>query len=498
MPSFIPLQRLNDPAVRTLHYAWFAFFLTFVIWFGHAPLMALIKAEFALDDAQVKALLILNVALTIPARIAVGMLVDRYGPRLAYSLLLVASGLLCIGFALAQTYGQLAFTRFLLGFVGAGFVIGIRLIAEWFPARQLGLAEGIYGGWGNFGSAAAALLLPATAIGLAGLGGWRAALIATGIICILYAVFFYRGVRDTPEGTAYSRPTRSGGLEVASWHDLVVYYLLSVPLWLALGVLVWKLSPAQLGLLDEAWTGVAGFGVAAFAVSQSIGIWRVNAGRLRAGVPQQEHYRVRQVGILSLAYLAAFGSEIAVVSMLPLYFMDTFQLSPLIAGFSAAGFVVANLVARPGGGWLSDRIGRRRALSLQIAGIAVGYLLMSQMAGMPLAIALAITFTTSFFVQAACGGVYAVIPLVQHRMTGQVAGMAGAYGNVGGVLFLTVLSFVGPESFFLVLAGTAALAWIAARFLAEPVDNDLLESAARPVQTVNPCPATPPSTLPAT
>lgn len=471
MSSFIPLHRFRDPAVQTLHYTWFAFFLTFVIWFGHAPLMAMIKAEFALTTEQVKALFILNVALTIPARIAIGILVDRFGPRIAYSVLLAIGGLLCIGFALAQTYEQLAVARFLLGFVGAGFVIGIRLIAEWFPARQLGLAEGIYGGWGNFGSAAGALLLPAAAIALASIGGWRAALVVTGLVSMVYAVFFYRGVDDTPKGATYFRPEKSGGLEVSSWRDLIVYYLLSLPLWLALAVLVWKLSPAQLGLLDATWTVIAALGVVAFSVSQSIGMWRVNADRLRAGVPAWQKYRVRQVGILSVAYLAAFGSEIAVVSMLPLFYMETFQLSPVVAGFSAAGFVVANLVARPGGGWLSDRIGRRKALSIQLAGTALGYLLMSGMAGMSLSLALMLTFITSFFVQAACGGVYAMIPLIQRRMTGQIAGMAGAYGNVGGVIFLTVLSFVDTQAFFLVLAATAAFAFIATRFLEEPAGH---------------------------
>ncbi|MFZ5755846.1 MAG: MFS transporter [Pseudomonadota bacterium] len=468
MSSFIPLHHVGDARVRTLHYAWFAFFLTFVIWFGHAPLMAYIKAEFLLTDAQVKALLILNVALTIPARILIGMLVDRMGPRFAYTLILVLGGLFCIGFALAQTYGQLAVMRFLLGFVGAGFVVGIRLIAEWFPARQLGLAEGIYGGWGNFGSAAAALLLPLTAVGLASLGGWRAALVVAGLICIVYAFFFWRGVSNTPKGATYFKPKKSGGLEVSSRRDLVIYYLTVLPLWIALAVLVWKLSPLQLKLLNPFWTGVAALTVLALAVSQAIGMWKINAPRLREGVPAWQKYEFRQVSILSLAYLASFGSEIAVVSMLPLFFMDTFALSPVIAGFSAAGFVVANIVARPGGGWLSDRIGRRRALSFQLGGIAVGYLLMSQMANMPLALALFITFITSFFVQAACGGVYAVIPLIQRRMTGQIAGMAGAYGNVGGVVFLTVLSLVSVQAFFLVLAATAAVSLVATRFLAEP------------------------------
>ena len=41
-------------------------------------------------------------------------------------------------------------------------------------------------------------------------------------------------------------------------------------------------------------------------------------------VPQLEKYKFKQVAILSVAYFVTFGSELAVVSMLPLFFLDTF------------------------------------------------------------------------------------------------------------------------------------------------------------------------------
>ena len=126
--------------------------------------MPMIKTSMHLTDAQVKAFLILNVALTIPARILIGILVDKYGPRASYSILLALCGVLCIGFAAAQTFEQLAVMRFLLGLTGAGFVIGIRLVSEWFPAREVGIAEGIYGGWGNFGAAIAKISMPILAL----------------------------------------------------------------------------------------------------------------------------------------------------------------------------------------------------------------------------------------------------------------------------------------------------------------------------------------------
>jgi NNP family nitrate/nitrite transporter-like MFS transporter len=187
----VNLLNFGDAKIKTLHLTWFAFFLTFVMWFNHAPLLTEIKQALSLTDAQIKALLILNVALTIPARIVVGILVDKFGPRIMYSLLLLISAFFCIGFALAESFETLALFRFLLGFVGAGFVVGIRLVGEWFPSHQVGTAEGIYGGWGNFGSAAAAMTLPTIALLYGGADGWRYALISVGVLSAVYALVFY-------------------------------------------------------------------------------------------------------------------------------------------------------------------------------------------------------------------------------------------------------------------------------------------------------------------
>ncbi len=68
---------------RVLHLSWFAFFLIFLVWFNHAPLLTTIREAFGLSEQEVKILLILNVALTIPARVIIGMLVDRFDPRMS-------------------------------------------------------------------------------------------------------------------------------------------------------------------------------------------------------------------------------------------------------------------------------------------------------------------------------------------------------------------------------------------------------------------------------
>ena len=458
--------------VRLLHLTWFAFFLTFVVWFSLAPLKPLIMESFNLSLDQWKALLILNVALTIPARIVIGILVDKFGPRIVYSLLLMASGIMCIAFACAQTFEQLALFRFLLGFVGAGFVIGIRLVGEWFPARQVGLAEGIYGGWANFGSAAAAFTLPTVAlVFFGGDDGWRYAIGSTGVMAMVYSVFFYLRARNTPKGSTYFKPKKSGGLEVSNRKDYFFYLAMNLPMYAILAVLAWKLSPAGVGLLSANTVLLMYAVLAGLCVFQFSQIHKVNKDMLKTGaVEPHQRFKFKQVAILSWAYFVTFGSELAVVSMLPAFFMETFEgMSLAIAGALGAVFAFMNLVARPGGGYLSDKFGRRKSMSVFILGLAIGYFVMSQVSGSwPIPLAVLAVMCCSFFVQAGEGAVFAIVPLVKRRMTGQIAGMAGAYGNVGAVTFLTAYSFVDAATFFMIIGACALVVFGVVQFLEEP------------------------------
>ena len=468
--STLNVLDLKQEKIRLLHLSWFAFFLSFVVWFNFAPMLSSIKEAFDLTNQQVKALMILNVALTIPARVVIGMLVDRFGPRIVYSALLVCGGMVCVAFAFANSYEAIAMLRFLMGFIGAGFVIGIRLVGEWFPARQVGLAEGVYGGWGNFGSAAAAMALPTLALYFGGPDGWRYAIASTGVVASLYGVFFYWRARNTPKGSTYFKPKKSGGLVVSSKRDLVFYIVMCVPMYLALATLTWKLSPANLGMLSGTASMALYVVLAILFVVQISQILRVNSDVLNnVAIPEMQQYKFKQVAILNVAYFVTFGSELAVVSMLPLFFMETFELTAVAAGMLASGFAFMNLVARPGGGYLSDKFGRRKSLSILIAGLAAGYMVLSTIdSSWTIWVAVVATMCCSFFVQAGEGAVFAIVPLVKRSMTGQIAGMTGAYGNVGAVIFLTVLSFVSASNFFLVIAACAAFIFIAVQFMEEP------------------------------
>ncbi len=462
--------------MRILHLTWFAFFLSFYVWFNHAPLLISIRDSLNLSDQQIKVLLILNVALTIPARIVIGMLVDSLGPRRLYSALLLVSSLLCFGFAMADDFQTLALMRFLLGFVGAGFVIGIRMVSEWFPAKQVGLAEGIYGGWGNFGAAAAAITLPAFALAIGGENGWRYAIAFTGVLCLIYGVIYYFSVTDTPKGSTYFKPKKGGAMEVTSKGDFILYLLTNIPMLLTLAVLAWKLGPENLGMLSGTVNMMIYALLTGIYLLQAFRIYQINKHVFEGEVPAIERYQFKQVVVLNLSYMVAFGSELAVISMLPLFFLETFEVSQMAAGLLASAYAFTNVFARPLGGLLSDKYGRKRVLIYHMVGLIGGYFLMAQMnASWPLILAFLITMACSVIVNSATGAIFAVVPLVKRRLTGQVAGMAGAYGNVGAVAYLTILSFVTPELFFMVIAGSAVLVLLSVIFIMEEPSATMAE-----------------------
>ncbi len=321
------------------------------------------------------------------------------------------------------------------------------------------------------------MTLPSLALFYGGDDGWRWAIASAGLIAIVYGFIYFRSVSDTPKGSTYFKPKRSGGMEVSTYRDLVLYILLNIPMYVALGILAWRLSPARLDILGQTATYAVYAVLVVMFIIQLRGIWLANRDHLREGVPEMMQYKFKQVAILSFAYLVTFGSELAVVSMLPLFFLETFDnMTPVTAGLLASGFAFMNLVSRPTGGHFSDRWGRKRSLLILIAGLFIGYLMMATInSAWPVLIAVAVTMMCSFFVQAGEGAVFAAVPLVQRRLTGQVAGMAGAYGNVGAVCFLLVLSFVSYETFFLTIAGAAFVTWFLVLFVMDEPTGKMAE-----------------------
>lgn len=133
-------------------------------------------------------------------------------------------------------------------------------------------------------------------------------------------------------------------------------------------------------------------------------------------------------------YALAFGGFVAFSVYLPTYLTTAYGLSGADASLRTAGFVALAVVARPVGGWLSDRVG-------PVAVLITCYVSAGALAAMAaLELALLPWGTAAFlglaaFLGAASGAVFA---LVSHRVegsrVGSVTGIVGAAGGLGGFI----------------------------------------------------------------
>ncbi len=465
------LFRVRDPEIKALHLTWIAFFITFYVWFNMAPLATTMIKEVAwLTKRELKLFAICNVALTIPARLIVGMMLDKYGPRRVFSVVMVSMALPTFVFAFGNTFLQLLISRLVLGSVGAGFVVGIHMTALWFKPKDIGFAEGFYAGWGNFGSAAAAITIPSIALNVfGGANGWRYSMAFSGVLMLAYGIFYWFAITDGPIGTPQHKPRKVASLEVSTWGDLIKLIIFIIPCVGILSILVWRIH--SMGYVDTTGAVIAYLVIAGFVLYQIIQAFLVNVPILKKGVPEDDKYSFNQVASLNTTYFCNFGAELAVVSMLPTFFENIFTLTPAKAGLIAASFAFVNLIARPLGGVLSDALKSRKMIMLiYMLGICLGFFGMAFInSSWPIVFAVILTIACSMFVQGAEGATFAIIPMVKRRLTGQISGMAGSYGNVGAVFFLTILTMVDPKTFFFIIAGGALFSFLFCLiFLKEP------------------------------
>lgn len=457
------LFRFKNREIKALHLTWIAFFMCFYVWFNMAPLASsMLKSVGWLTKDDIRLFAIANVALTIPARILVGMALDRFGPRRVFSVLMVLMAVPALFFAFGDSKEQLFISRLVLSSIGASFVVTIHMVALWFPPRSIGFAEGFAAGWGNFGSAAAAMTLPTIALTFfGGPEGWRWAIATSGIVIAVYGVFYWFAITDGPSKDTHKKPRKVAALEVSSYRDLIMLAIMTVPMVGILGILVWRVN--RTGYIDDITAWACYFAIAVVVLYQLYQVFRVNLPILRKGVPADDRYPFSSVAALNTTYFANFGAELAVVSMLPMFFEETWGLTAAAAGLIASSFAFVNLFARPMGGLVSDRFGNRRFVMMAyMLGIALGFFLMGLMdSKWPLVVAVAITIGCSFFVQGAEGATFGIVPSIKRRLTGQISGMAGAYGNVGAVFYLFVFMFVTPSQFFMIIAAGAFISWVA-------------------------------------
>ena len=427
----INLFSLRKPHMRTFHMTWFAFFLAFFGWFGIAPMMALVRDDLGLTRTQIGNTIIASVAITILARLAIGWLCDRIGPRLAYSGLLIIGSIpvMCIG--LANSYESFLLFRLAIGVIGASFVITQYHTSMMFAPNVVGTANATTAGWGNMGGGVTQMVMPLVlaAVLMFGVGetlGWRVAMVVPGVALLLTGFAYYFITQDSPEGNY--RQLRKAG----------------------------RMAPAN----------------------------SVNGSFLTAA---KDH----RVWALFVIYGACFGIELTINNVAALYYHDRFGLSVGAAGLIAGMFGLMNIFARTLGGVFGDKFGIRFGLRgrvmfmgsvLALEGLAL--VMFSQMDALLLAVGAMIVF--SLFVQMSEGATYSVVPFINRKALGPVAGIVGAGGNAGAVAagFLFRVESLGTEQALLILgAGVLLVAPLAflVRFSArtEAEEKNVMERALR-------------------
>ena len=400
----IELFSLRTPQMRAFHLTWIAFFVCFYAWFATAPLMPIIKGDLKLSNDEVYSIGIAGVFATVLARCIIGPLCDKYGPRLAYTLLLGFGALPVIGVAFAWDYTSFLVFRLMIGVIGASFVITQFHTSVMFAPNVVGTANATVGGWGNAGGGVTQSVMPLIVAGIAAWGlsngtAWRYAQIVPAVLMLAVAVLYWKFTQDAPEGN-FSDMRRRG---------------------LATG------------------SGKVG-GLAIMATAA-------------------RNYRV---WLLAACYGASFGVELFVHSIAVTYYFNRYAMTVENAGFAVGAFGLLALFARACGGILSDKVARTRgldgrtwllfALMVGEGGFLIGF---SQAVTVPVAVTMMLIF--GLFTHMACGALYALVPFIDRKVLGGVSGIVGAGGNVGAVSAGLLLRFTGAPTFCFMVLGIAAI-----------------------------------------
>ena len=401
----IDLFSFKTPQMRAFHMSWLAFFVCFFAWFAVAPLMPVIKGEFKLTPGQIANINIAAVGITILVRLVIGPLCDKIGPRKAYTALLVLGAIPVIGIAFATSYESFLVFRLAIGAIGASFVITQYHTSVMFAPNVVGTANATVGGWGNAGGGVTQSVMPLLLTAIVSLGveqtlGWRLAMVVPGVMMLIVAVMYWRLTQDTPQGNI--QDLRARGIEVD--------------------------------------TGKKG-GWAVFKQAMA-------------------NYRV---WVLAACYAGSFGVELFIHGVAASYYVDRFGLTLTSAGLAAGSFGLLALFARALGGIASDKVARTYGLGGRtwllfglLLGEGVGLLAFSTMGTVAPAIAAMLAF--GLFTHMSCGSIYALVPFIDRKALGGVAGIIGAGGNVGAVAAGFLFKGVGSVADSLFYLGWAVLA----------------------------------------
>ena len=380
----LSLFNFKNVSTRTFWITSISFFMCFFAWFGIVPFMPDVVKDLGLTPDQKWNSIILAVSGTVFARLLIGKLCDKYGPRLCYTYLLMLGAIPVILCGLVQTPTQFLVCRLFIGFIGASFVITQVHTSLMFAPNIVGTANATSAGWGNLGGGANRLGMPliaaaVVAFGVADAEAWRYAMVIAGVICFCMGIVYFFFTKDTPKGNFAA--LKASGEMITTKKD-------------------------QVGFLE---------------VLKDYRVW-----------------------ILFVVYAASFGIELTVYGTMDDYLQNTFQLNRVTAGNIVLSFALMNIFARTLGGFFGDKFGklkglRGRVLFLSFILLIQGIMLISFSGATSLIFGIILLIAFSLSVQMAEGATFSVVPFINKKAIGSVSGIVGAGGNVGAFLAAILL-----------------------------------------------------------
>lgn len=152
----------------------------------------------------------------VPMQVPVGVMMDRYGPRI----LLTFACLICVCgtfiFASTDEYYIAAVGRFLMGFGSAFAFVGVlKLATIWLPENHLGMVSGMAAALGTIGAMIGDNFLGSLVISV----GWQKTLIWTGFIGLGLTVILWIGIKDSQGKASHTGTINTFN---KSWADLLI------------------------------------------------------------------------------------------------------------------------------------------------------------------------------------------------------------------------------------------------------------------------------------
>ena len=335
----------NSDSSKNLFLATVAFAVAFSVWGLISGLAPLLKLELKLTATAGSLMIAIPVLLGSLGRVPMGLLTDRFGGRLIFSILLIFGVIPAVALALNHSYSSLLFWGFWLGAAGTSFAVGVAFVSKWFPPEKQGTALGIYGA-GNIGQSIAVFFGPVLARRI----GISATFILFGLVSLAWGLVFAAWARNA-RSTARPKTLRENlqvlRTEPLSW-ALSLFYFLTFGGFVALGIYLPTLLKEIFSLTPEdAGARTAGFVLLATAC-RPLGGWisdRMGGQRLLLFVFW---------GIALIAWLMAFPSiylftigALGCAALLGLGNGGVFKLVPQY--FPAQTGTVTGLVGAAGG-----------------------------------------------------------------------------------------------------------------------------------------------------